>query len=235
MNLFGRSTASRESAEQRRQKAQERAARMERIREARLATRMMEPPEPVRGLYVAAFLVAVGLVSFLSTDIGTGTKTVHGKTVATQVVVAPHNITALLEIVLALAAAASIYWRRRLVTGIVFMLAAAIGFGTPLPKGYTDGTWLAFGVPAAYVLWMLIFRMNKQQKAWLTENSPQSNRAPARAGRNTAKRSTGAASPASAGRGRRGKDAQPATAGGRPLPPPSRRYTPPKAKTANKK
>jgi hypothetical protein len=235
MNLFGRATLTRESAEQRREKAQARAARMERVREARLATKMMEPPEPVRGLYVAAFLVAVGLVSFLSTDVETGTKTTHGKTVATQIVVPPHNTSAIIEIVLAIAAAASIYWRRRLVTAIAFMLAAAIGFGTPLPKGYTDGAWLAFGVPAAYVLWMLIFRMNKQQKAWLAENSPSANPVPGRAGRNTTKRSATAPAPPSSGRARRGKDAQATTATGRPLPPPSRRYTPPKAKTANKK
>lgn len=235
MSLLRRPQTASESPEQRRQKAQLRAQRMERAREARAATRMMEPPELARGLYVGVFLVLVGVVSFLSTDIGQETVKKGGKTVSAQVVVPPHNSTSLVLIALAVASAASIYWRRRLVTGILFMLAAAIGFGTPLPKGYQDGTWLAFGIPAAYVLWMLVFRMNKQQKAWIAEHAPSSNGSVAtKSGRNSSRRSSSAG--ASAARGaKRGKLSQQTTSSGRALPPPSGRYTPPKAKAAERK
>ena len=115
---------------------------------------------------VAGFLVLVGLVSYFSTDSEQVSQKVHGKTqVVSQTIT--HPATAILLVVIALAAAGTIYWRKRYVTGIAFMVAAAVGIGAPLPKSLSDGMWLTFLVPAGYVLWMLMFRMNKEQKAWL--------------------------------------------------------------------
>ena len=139
---------------------------MDLIRQARKASSSMQDPEPVRGLMVAGFLVLVGLVSYFSTDSEQVSQKVHGKTeVVSQAVT--HPATAVLLVVIALAAAGTIYWRKRYVTGIAFMIAAAVGIGAPLPKSLSDGMWLTFLVPAGYVLWLLMFRMNKEQKAWL--------------------------------------------------------------------
>ncbi len=139
---------------------------MDLIRQARKASSSMQDPEPVRGLMVAGFLVLVGLVSYFSTDSEQVSQKVHGKTeIVSQAVT--HPATAVLLVVIALAAAGTIYWRKRYVTGIAFMIAAAVGIGAPLPKSLSDGMWLTFLVPAGYVLWLLMFRMNKEQKAWL--------------------------------------------------------------------
>ncbi|MGH9104286.1 MAG: hypothetical protein ACRDZX_00315, partial [Acidimicrobiales bacterium] len=159
MNLLQRASAGPETPEQRQQKARAKSTRLERVRQARTATRSMQRPEPSWGLSVAGFLVAIGLVSYLGTDVAKVAKKVAGKSVTvTQTV--HHPETAVILILLAVVAAVTIYWRRRLVTGIVFMLAAAIGVGTPFPKSLSDASWAAFLVPAGYVLWMLIFRMN---------------------------------------------------------------------------
>ena len=187
----------------------------------------MRKPEPAYGLYTSAFLVLVGVVSYLSTDLAKQQRKVGHKYVTYNVTV-HHPEEALILIVLAVAAAVTIYWRRRLVTGIAFMLAAAIGVGTPLPKGFSDGMWLAFLVPAAYVLWMLIFRMNKEQKAWLDEHRPARASAGAGAAR-TASRKGVAAKGARARPGR--AKPEPKTASGRPLPAANARYTPPAQKT----
>jgi hypothetical protein len=227
VSLFRRSS-SQLNDEERKRRSQERATRMELVREARVATKEMKPPEPSRGLYVSAFLVLLGVVSYLGTDVQRAQKKLNGKVVTYDVVV-HHPAEAVILIFLALVAAGTIYWKRRLVTGIAFMLTAAIGVGTPLPKSISDATWLAFLVPAAYVLWMLIFRMNKEQKSWLDA------RRPATAGAGATARPTGGKAKANGSRSRDSK-AQ-TTASGRPLPAPSRRYTPPlqKAKAGQKK
>jgi hypothetical protein len=216
----------------RQQKSEEKASRLELVRQARFATREMKPPEPMRAIYVSIFLVAIGLVSYLSTDTTTELVKVHGKTTS-RLVTVQHPEAAILLIVLALVSAGTIYWRRRLVTGIAFMLTAAIGVGTPLPKGITDATWLSFLVPAGFVLWMLIFRMNKEQKDWLSAQ-----RAPARAAGSSQSRSSSQSrnssrrsSQATAGSGSRKRDARATTsATGRALPPSNSRYTPPRQK-----
>jgi uncharacterized membrane protein YgcG len=226
MNLLRRQPTP-ESDEARRRKAEERSARMELVKEARTATKEMKPPEPSRGLYVSAFLVAVGLVSYLSTDVANEqVKNSAGKYVNHSVLV-QHPAQSVILIVLAAVAAATIYWRRRLVTGIAFMLAAAIGVGTPLPKGLSDLTWLTFLVPAAYVLWMLIFRMNKEQKAWMDARRPAGTTASGGGG----SKSGGRKGSATRVNGSRSGDKRDVTASGRQVPPASRRYTPPRQKS----
>ena len=56
------------------------------------------------------------------------------------------------------------------------MIAAAVGIGAPLPKTLSGAMWLTFLVPAGYVLWLLMFRMNKEQKAWLAAHGASSQR-----------------------------------------------------------
>lgn len=227
MNLLGRGQSSPTTEAQRRQKSQDRAARSDLIRQARSAAKEMKRPEPLYGIYTSAFLLLVGLVSFLSKDVASQEQKVHGKYKTFNVTVLPyHSQEAVILMVLAVAAAITIYWRRRLVTGIAFMLAAAIGVGTPLPNGYADGKWLGFLVPAGYVLWMLIFRMNKEQKSWLQERRP----AGATSGGGPARSSGGQArgTKAASSRSGRGKDQPATTPSGRPLPTQSARYTPPR-------
>jgi hypothetical protein len=198
---------------------------MDLVRQARQATSAMEPPEPSRAVYVSAYLMAVGILSYLSTDIGQVYEKVNGKTKTVTENIA-HPATALILIVLALAAAGTIYWRKRYVTGIAFMLTAAIGMGVPFPNGLKDMAYLTFIVPAGYVLWMLIFRMNKQQKAWLAEHSSANRGAPARSsGRPQAERKQ-----ATTARSRRGGEEPVVTANGRALPPNNGRYTQPRPK-----
>lgn len=215
---------------ERKQKTAQRSSRMDMVRQARKASSAMQPPEPVRGLMVAAFLVAVGLVSFFGNDVANVNKKEHGKTVVVSQAIAPHPAEAVLLIVVALACAGSTYWRKRYVTGIAFMIAAAIGIGAPLPKSLSDLTWLTFLVPAGYVLWLLMFRMNKEQKAWLAAHAPanQSGGARSSSGAAGSKPQRGQAGGA---RGRSGKKREAAvTATGRPLPENSGRYTRPQAK-----
>ncbi len=227
MSLLRRGQSSPTTEAERRRKSEERAARSEVIRQARSAVKAMTRPEPQYGLYTSALLVILGLVSFLSRDVAQQYEKIHGKVKAVNVVVAPyHSQEAVILTVLAVAAAVTIYWRRRLVTGIAFMLAAAIGVGTPFPSGYSDLKWLAFLVPAAYVFWMLIFRMNKEQKAWLSRNSPAASASGTASARSSGRR-PGATKPA-ASRSGRAKTQPPTTASGRPLPTPNARYTPPR-------
>lgn len=212
------------------QKASQRASRMDLVRQARKASSAMQDPEPVRGLMVAAFLVLVGLVSYFSNDVESVSQKVHGKT---QVVSEPitHPATAVLLIVVALVCAGTIYWRKRYVTGIAFMISAAIGIGAPLPKSLSDLMWLTFLVPAGYVLWLLMFRMNKEQKAWLAAHgggSRSSGGTAASTSRQKATAQKGQTAP-STSRSRK-KDQAATSATGRPLPQNSGRYTRPKAK-----
>jgi multisubunit Na+/H+ antiporter MnhG subunit len=201
---------------------------MDLVRQARQATSAMEPPEPTRGIYVSAYLVAVGLFSYLSTDVGQVYEKVHGKT-KTVTENITHPATAVILIVLALAAGATIYWRRRYVTGIAFMLTAAIGMGVPFPNGLKDLAYLTFLIPAGYVLWMLMFRMNKQQKAWLSAHTP-AKQGGASSGRSQADRKQPDRKQAGSTRSRRARDEPAVTASGRTLPPNSGRYTQPRTK-----
>jgi hypothetical protein len=87
--------------------------------------------------------------------------------------------------------------------------------------------YLTFIVPAGYVLWMLMFRMNKQQKAWLAAHSSASRSAPARgSGRPQSERKQ-----ATTARSRRGREEPVVTVNGRALPPNSGRYTQPRNKS----
>jgi hypothetical protein len=214
------------------QKAAQKASRMGLIREARKASSSMQDPEPVRGLMVAGFLVLVGLASYFSTDSEQVSQKVHGKTeVVSQTIT--HPATAILLIVIALACAGTIYWRKRYVTGIAFMIAAAVGIGAPLPKSLSDAMWLTFLVPAGYVLWLLMFRMNKEQKAWLaahgaSNQSGSSSSSSAGSGRQKSSSQRGAA--ASSNSRSRKKDQVAVSASGRPLPENSGRYTRPQSK-----
>jgi len=212
------------SPEERAQKKQLRAVRLERVAKARAATRAMVPPEPTRGLYVAIALAAAAVYSYLSTDVEAVVSTVKHKSVTSYKTIPPHPDAAIILFVLAIAAAVTIYWRRRLVTGVAFMLTAALGLGTPFPKAATDLQYAVFLLPAAYVLWMLIFRMNKDQKALLAKMAPSGGGAP---GRNASRRAAGQASSSTA---RRGRKAETTTVTGRPVPSSSGRYTPPRAK-----
>ncbi len=205
-------------------KSAQRARRLGLVRQARQATSAMEPPEPSRAIYVSAFLVAIGLVSYLNTDLGQVYQKVGGKT-KTVTENITHPATAVILIVLALAAAGTVYWRKRYVTGIAFMLTAAIGMGVPFPNGLKDLAYLTFIVPAGYVLWMLILRMNKQQKAWLSEHSLSRSGAARSSGRPQAERKQ-----ASTARSRRAREEPVVTASGRSLPPNSGRYTQPRQK-----
>ena len=216
---------------ERQQKASKRASRMDLIRQARKASSGMQDPEPVRGLMVAGFLVLVGLVSYFSTDSEQVSQKVHGKTqVVSQTIT--HPATAILLVVVALVAAGTIYWRKRYVTGIAFMVAAAVGIGAPLPKSLSDGMWLTFLVPAGYVLWLLMFRMNKEQKAWLAAhgaaNQGSAGASSTSSGRQKSSSSRGQAA-TSTSRSRK-KDEVAVSASGRPLPENSGRYTRPQSK-----
>ena len=204
---------------------------MDLIRQARKASSSMQDPEPVRGLMVAGFLVLVGLVSYFSTDSEQVSHKVHGKTeVVSQAVT--HPATAVLLVVIALAAAGTIYWRKRYVTGIAFMIAAAVGIGAPLPKSLSDGMWLTFLVPAGYVLWLLMFRMNKEQKAWLAAHgaSNQSASSTSSSAGSARQKSSQRGQAASANSRSRKKDQVAVSSSGRPLPENSGRYTRPQSK-----
>jgi hypothetical protein len=214
------------------QKAAERASRMDLIRQARKASSSMQDPEPMRGLLVAGFLVAVGLLSYFSTDVEQVSEKVHGKSEVVSQNIA-HPATAVLLIVVALACAATIYWRKRYVTGIAFMIAAAVGIGAPLPKNLSDLMWVTFLVPAGYVLWLLMFRMNKEQKAWLAAHgaSNQSGGSSGSSGSTSRSKSSSQRSQQATSNSRsRKKEAARVSATGRPLPENSGRYTRPQSK-----
>jgi len=226
VSLLRRGAAAAGPDDTREAKSAQRARRMDLIRQARKATSAMEAPEPSRGVYVGLFLVAIGLLSYLSTDVIQQTVKLHGKTTTVPGTIT-HPATAITLIVLALGATVTTYWRRRYLTGISFMLTAAIGMGVPFPDGLKDLPYLTFIVPAGYVLWMLMFRMNKQQKAWLATHSPAASRGgqSRSSGRPQADRKQ-----ATTARSRRAREEPVVTASGRALPPNSGRYTQPRAK-----
>ena len=206
-------------------KSAQRARRMDLVRQARQATSVMEPPEPSRAVYVSAYLLAVGVLSYLSTDISQVYQKVDGKT-KTVTENVTHPATAVVIKVLALASAGSVYWRKRYVTGIAFMLTAAIGMGVPFPNGLKDLAYLTFIVPAGFVLWMLIFRMNKQQKTWIATHSSANRSSSARSSGRQEERK-----PATTSRSRRSGAEPVVTASGRALPANSGRYTQPRQKS----
>jgi hypothetical protein len=208
------SQAGQSGPNEKQQKATERSSRMDLVRQARKATSAMVDPEPIRGLMVAAFLVAVGLVSYLSKDVQQVSKKVHGKTTIVDQTVT-HPETAVLLILLAVAAAVSIYWRRRYVTAVAFMICAAIGIAAPLPSGLSDLMWVTFLAPAGYVLWMLMFRMNKEQKAWIAARRPKE---------------TAQTAPQARSNGQAAKSKAPTKSSARATTTSSGRYTPPKSK-----
>ncbi len=222
---------------ERQQKAAQKSSRMELVRQARKASSAMQDPEPQRAWMVSAFLVAVGLLSYFSKDVEQVSQKVHGKTHLVSETVL-HPSTAVLLVIIALVAAATTYWRKRYVTGIAFMIAAAVGIGAPLPSGLSDVMWLTFLVPAGYVLWLLMFRMNKEQKAWLAAHGASSQGS----GGTSSARATSSASssrqksssqkrPAASSASRSRKKEQPAVSNtGRPLPENSGRYTRPQSK-----
>jgi hypothetical protein len=216
---------------ERQQKAAQRASRMDLVRQARKASSSMRDPEPVRGLMVAAFLVVVGLVSYFSTDTEQVSEKVHGKSQVVSETIT-HPATAVLLVVIALACAATIYWRKRYVTGIAFMIAAAVGIGAPLPKSLSDAMWLTFLVPAGYVLWLLMFRMNKEQKAWLAAHgaSGQGGTTSSSTSSSRQKSSSQRSQAATSSSRSRKKEQAPVSATGRPLPQNSGRYTRPQSK-----
>jgi hypothetical protein len=219
-----KSTASTDSGDKQK-KATERSTRMDVIRQARKATSAMQDPEPVRGLMVAAFLVAVGVVSYLSKDVQAVSEKVHGKTHVVNTTVT-HPQAAILLVVIALAAAGTIHWRRRYVTAVAFMIAAALGIAAPLPSGLSDLMWLTFLVPAGYVLWMLMFRMNKEQKAWIAAHAPAKETKAATATAGSGKQSQRGKQSASTSRSQKTKS-DAVNPNGRALPPNSGRYTRP--------
>jgi hypothetical protein len=214
---------------ERQQKAAQRASRMDLVRQARKASSAMQDPEPVRGLLVAGFLVAVGLLSYFATDVEQVSEKVHGKTqVVSQTIT--HPATAVLLVVVAVVCAVTIYWRRRYVTGIAFMIAAAIGIGAPLPKNLSDLMWLTFLVPAGYVLWLLMFRMNKEQKAWLAAHGASSQSAGGSSSGATSTKKSQRGQPGASGSRSRKKNEVAVSATGRRLPENSGRYTRPQSK-----
>jgi hypothetical protein len=199
------------------------------VRQARKASTAMQPPEPTRALMVCAFLAAVGVVSFFSQDVVQATKKVNGKSVLRPETVV-HPATAETLVVLALLTAATVYWRKRYMTGICMMVCAAIGVGVPLPNGYSDLVWVSFLVPAGFVMWMLIFRMNKEQKEWLAKNGASANRSGSSAG-SGGRRAQAQARQTGGTRSRKGADQPLVSATGRPLPANSGRYTQPRTKS----
>jgi len=226
VSLLRRGPASSEAERERKQKAELRAVRLERTREARAATRMMVAPEHKYGIYVSIVLVLVAVYSFLSTDVGQVNEPVHGKAHYVQATLPPHPAQAIVLLIFALAAAATIYWRRRLVSGLSYIVTGFFAIQTPLPKAASDLAYFLFLVPAGYAFWMLMFRMNKEQKAWLNEHYPPAGGTAAAATRNSTRRAAASGGPARSSRG------SSASAGAsRAAQIRSGRYTPPRAKT----
>jgi len=206
------------SPEERQEKAQLRAVRLQRTREARAATRRMVGAEAKYGIYVSVFLVAVSLYSYLSTDVINKVVTVKGKN-ETLTGTTTHPAQAVVVFVLALLAAGSIYWHQRMITGLSYIVTAFFAFQTPFPKAAQDLIYLVFFAPVAYATWMLMFRMNKEQKEWLNKHYPAPARATSSArgsSRNVSRR---------AGKTTSASTARPAARAS------SGRYTPPRAKT----
>jgi hypothetical protein len=215
---------------ERQQRAAARATRTQEVREARKAVGGMEPPEPRFGLYVAAALVGAALISLFNTDVEDVAKKVHGKTVTVSQVVPHSQVVVVVSgvLLLTLGSAATIYWRRRMVTMMAFMLTAIFAISLPLPQSMADLRWVIYLVPLGYAAWMF-FRQNKAQKLLLSKRTTSAG--PSGASSNGAGRQGGQASRQAAPRSRKkdtGKQVVGAT--GRALPADNRRYTRPQAK-----
>ena len=221
----------------RKQKAADRASYQELRREAAKATSALQDPEPRRALYVAAVMVGLAALSYFGKDVYPKLAKVHGKSV-TQWLPITHPETAIIVFLVTVAAAVSIYWKRRYVTAIAFFVAGVLGIDTPFPTGLTDLEYVIFAIGAGYFIWVIMFRMNKQKKEWISAHSPKASRsAAASAGTGSSrpsqrKRSGGGQAAATAARSRKAKpDAPVVTATGRALPASNSRYTRPQAKS----
>lgn len=221
----------------RKQKAAERASYQELRREAAKATAALQDPEPRRGLYVAAAMVGLAALSYFGNDVYPKLSKVHGKSVTHWAPIA-HPETAILVFLVTVAAAVSIHWKRRYVTAIAFFVAGVLGIDTPFPTGLTDLEYLIFAIGAGYFIWVIMFRMNKQKKEWISAHSPKADRSSstsARAGnsrQSQRKRPGGGQAPAPAARSRKAKPDTPVvTATGRALPANNSRYTRPQSKS----
>ena len=159
----------------RKQKGRDRAAYQELRREAAKATSALEDPEPKRALYVAAVMVVLAVFSFFGKDVYLKAVTVHGKSV-THWAPVTYPPTAIIVIVVTVAAVVSIYWKRRYVTAIAFFVAGVLGIDTPFPTGLTDLEYLIFAAGAGYFIWVIMFRMNKQKKQWISDHQPKTSR-----------------------------------------------------------
>jgi hypothetical protein len=222
----------------RKQKAADRTSYQELRREAAKATSALEDPEPRRAIYVAAVMVGLAVFSYFGKDVYPKVVTVHGKS-ATHWAAITHPETAIIVFVVTVAAAVSIYWRRRYVTAIAFFVAGVLGIDTPFPTGLTDLEYLIFATGAGYFIWVIMFRMNKQKKQWISDHQPKASRsasstsAGSGGGRQSQrKRPGGNQAAAQAARSRKAKaDAPVVTATGRALPSSNSRYTRPQSKS----
>ncbi len=215
-------------ASSRADRAAARSDRAHLVRQARKATSKMEPPEPRYGIYVALFMAAVALVSLFSTDaeqvsqkVGKATRTVWEVVPHDQVVPAASAVLALVA-----ASALTIYWRKRMVTMVAFMITAALSISLPLPQSMADLRWGLYLVPLGYAMWVF-WRQNKAQKALLATSAREARDEGATAGSGPRRSQAAHQATARAGRSRRKDQDAPISVTGRPLPPSSGRYTRP--------
>lgn len=222
----------------RKQKSADRASYQELRREAAKATSALEDPEPRRALYVAAVMVGLAVFSYFGNDVYPKAVTVHGKS-TTHWAAITHPETAIIVFVVTMVAAGSIYWKRRYVTAIAFFVAGVLGIDTPFPAGLTDLEYLIFAAGAGYFIWVIMFRMNKQKKQWISDHQPKASRSPASTSsgggssrQSQRKRPGGNQAAAQAARSRKAKAEAPVvTATGRALPSSNSRYTRPQSKS----
>ena len=222
----------------RKQKAADRASYQELRREAAKATSALEDPEPRRALYVAAVMVGLAALSYFAQDVYPKPVTLNGKSV-THWAPITHPDTAIIVFVVTIVAAGSIHWKRRYVTAIAFFVAGVLGIDTPFPTGLTDLEYLIFAAGAGYFIWVIMFRMNKQKKAWISAHSPRAGRSASSTSVGTGgsrqsqrKRPGGGQAVPQAARSRKTKaDAPVVTATGRALPVSNSRYTRPQSKS----
>ena len=222
----------------RKQKAADRTSYQELRREAAKATSALEDPEPRRAIYVAAVMVGLAVFSYFGNDVYPKAVTVHGKS-TTHWAAITHPETAIIVFVVTVGAAVSIYWKRRYVTAIAFFVAGVLGIDTPFPTGLTDLEYLIFAAGAGYFIWVIMFRMNKQKKQWISDHQPKTSRSASSSSAGTGggrqsqrKRPGGNQAAAQAARSRKAKaDAPVVTATGRALPASNSRYTRPQSKS----
>ncbi len=220
----------------RKQKSADRASYQELRRQAAKATSALQDPEPRRALYVATVMVGLAAFSYFGNDVYPKLSTVHGKSV-THWLPITHPETAIIVFLVTVGAAVSIYWKRRYVTAVAFFVAGVLGIDTPFPTGLTDLEYLIFATGAGYFIWVIMFRMNKQKKAWMSAHSPKASRgASTSAGTGTSRPSqrkrSGGGQAAAPARTRKAKpDAPVVTATGRALPASNSRYTRPQSKS----